>query len=184
MTRSPLCLVALLASFSFLAAAVEEGKPAPEVNLPSTLIEKVLPNAKDAQTLNLKDFRDKKNVVLFFYPKANTGGCRKECQAFTRVFDELAKLDTIAIGISIDKLEDQQKFTTADNLGIPLLADADGSVTKAFGAYNEERNLANRYTYVIDKKGVVRKIFTKVNPETHAGEVLEYVKANLVENKK
>ena len=56
------------------ADKVEEGKPAPDVNLPATLIDKAIPGAKDAKTLNLKDLQGKKNVVLYFYPKAMTGG--------------------------------------------------------------------------------------------------------------
>ncbi len=56
------------------AAKVEEGKPAPDVELPATLIDTVLPDKKDAKTLSLKDFKGKKNVVLYFYPKALTGG--------------------------------------------------------------------------------------------------------------
>ncbi len=56
------------------AKKVTEGKPAPEVKLPATQIEKVLPDKKDAKTLNLKDLRGKKNVVLYFFPKALTGG--------------------------------------------------------------------------------------------------------------
>jgi hypothetical protein len=55
-------------------AKVEEGKPAPAVELAATQIEKVLPDKKDAKTLSLKDFEGKKNVVLFFFPKALTKG--------------------------------------------------------------------------------------------------------------
>ena len=53
---------------------VEEGKPAPAIDLPATQIDKVLPDKKDAKTLSLKDFEGKKNVVLFFFPKAMTKG--------------------------------------------------------------------------------------------------------------
>jgi peroxiredoxin len=55
-------------------AKVQVGKPAPEVELPAAQIEKALPDKKDAKTLNLKEFQGKKNVVLFFFPKAFTGG--------------------------------------------------------------------------------------------------------------
>ena len=70
-------VVAAVLTLAFTAAAladVKEGQPAPDVNLPATQIAKVLPDQKDAKTLNLKDLQSKKNVVLFFFPKALTGG--------------------------------------------------------------------------------------------------------------
>ena len=63
-----------MAVSSVSAADVKEGQPAPDVELPATQIEKVLPDKKDAKTLHLKDLQGKKNVVLYFYPKALTGG--------------------------------------------------------------------------------------------------------------
>src|SRR5438034_299937 len=90
---------------------LKEGDPAPAVNLQATQIEKVLPDKKDAKTLNLKDFEGKKNVVLFFYPKAMTKGCTIESCGFRDKVEEFAKLDTVVIGISTDTLADQVKFT-------------------------------------------------------------------------
>lgn len=70
-----LCVcLALAMSATPAAGQVKEGQPAPDVNLPATQIDKVLPGQKDAKTLNLKDLVGKKNVVLYFYPKALTGG--------------------------------------------------------------------------------------------------------------
>lgn len=82
------------------------------------------------------------------------------------------------IGISTDNLADQKKFTDKESLNFPLFADPDKKVTKSFGALSE-RGFASRYTYVIDKKGTVRKIYTKVSPADHPAEVLTYVKENL-----
>jgi len=85
----------------------------------------------------------------------------------------------VVVGISVDKLSDQQKFTDKEKLNFPLLADTEKKVTKAYGALNEQRGMANRYTFVIDKKGVLRKTYTKVTPKGHPDEVLKYVKDEL-----
>lgn len=158
---------------------VEVGKKAPDVTLPATSIEKALPDKKDASTLSLKDFRGKRNVVLYFYPRAMTPGCTKESCGFRDKMPDFAKLDTVVIGISTDNLASQQKFTEKEGLVFPLFADADKSVTKKFGVLGPKGN-AMRWTFVIDKEGTVRKIYDKVTPADHPQEVLEFVKAELV----
>ncbi len=188
--RIGFCAAMVLAVSAFAFAAddkketpkVEEGKPAPAFELTATQIDKVLPDKKDAKTISLKDFEGKKNVVLFFYPKAMTPGCTTECKTFSKVIDDFAKTDTVLLGISVDKLDDQNKFTDKEKLTIPLLADPDKKVTEAYGALGKS-GYANRYTYVIDKKGVVRKIYDKVNPEKHPEEVLKYIQENLKDSK-
>ena len=84
----------------------------------------------------------------------------------------------MVIGVSTDNLEAQQKFTEKEKLNFPLGADADKKVAEAFGVLGKA-GFAQRSTFVIDKKGVVRKVYTTVNPAKHADEVLEYVKTNL-----
>jgi peroxiredoxin Q/BCP len=157
------------------------GKPAPAVDLPATHVEKALPDKKDAKTLNLKDLQGKKNVVLFFYPKAMTPGCTVESCGYRDLIKDFEGLDTVVIGISTDKLEDQVKFTDKEKLNFPLLADADQKVTKEFGILSP-RGVAQRTTYVIDKKGIVRKVYagdeTK-DVKKHPSDVLNYVKENL-----
>jgi peroxiredoxin Q/BCP len=156
----------------------KEGSPAPDINLPATQIEKALPDAKGSKTLKLSDLKGKKNVVLFFYPKAMTRGCTIESCGFRDVADKLADVDTVVIGISTDKIEDQQKFTEKENLNFPLLADAGKEATKAYGALGSS-GYASRYTFVIDKQGTIRKVYTKVSPNTHPEEVVKFVKENL-----
>jgi peroxiredoxin Q/BCP len=178
------CAVLLLAWLP--ARAREEGglpavgKSAPSFDLPATQIDKVLPDKKDAAKLSLRDLRGK-NVVLFFYPKAMTKGCTIESCGFRDRVEKFAAQDTVIVGISNDTLDLQEKFTTKEKLSFPLLADTDKSVTKAYGALSS-RGLPSRYTFVIDKKGVLRKVYTKVSPAKHPDEVLEYVKDEL--NKK
>ena len=83
------------------------------------------------------------------------------------------------IGISCDTLALQQKFTDKESLNFPLCADTEGKVGMAFGTVAAGKNIASRQTFVIDKKGVVRKIFPKVDTKAHPDEVLKYVKENL-----
>lgn len=86
------------------------------------------------------------------------------------------------IGISTDKLADQQKFTDKEKLNFPLYADADKETAKAFGVLGGA-GYANRVTFVIDKKGIIRKIYGKVDSQKHAAEVLAYVQATLADKK-
>jgi peroxiredoxin Q/BCP len=158
---------------------VEVGKPAPSFELPATSIGNVLPDKKDAKKLTLEDFKGRKNVVLFFFPKAMTPGCTAQCKGFTRLQNEFAKLDTVAIGISTDTLADQEKFTERDSLKIPLFADSGKDIAKAYGVLNPTRGFANRVTFVIDKKGIVRKITKVSSAKDDPDETLKYVKDNL-----
>jgi peroxiredoxin Q/BCP len=179
-----LCLLLLV--YSAAVEAKEEiglpelGKPAPAFDLAATQIDKVLPDKKDAKTLNLKDLKGK-NVVLFFFPKAMTKGCTIESCGFRDRAEKFSDLDTVIVGISNDPLDLQEKFTKKEKLTFPLLADTDKTVTKAYGAMSP-RGLPARYTFVIDKNGVLRKIYTKVLPDKHPDEVLAYIKEEL--NKK
>jgi len=155
----------------------EEGKPAPAIKLPATSIDKVLPDAKDKKTLSLEDLKGK-NVVLFFYPKALTKGCTIESCGFRDKKAEFDKLDTVLIGISNDTVAKQQEFTDKEKLPYPLFADVDKKVSMAYGTANDKGG-PKRQTFVIDKKGVLRKIYTKVTPANHPQEVLDYVKKEL-----
>src|SRR5262249_30769855 len=120
-----LAWVANVAPAAEEAKLPKEGQPAPDIDLPATQITKALPDAKDAKTLPLKSLQGKKNVVLFFFPKAMTPGCTVESCGFRDKVDELAKLDTVVIGISTDTIEDQKKFTDKENLNFPLYADTE-----------------------------------------------------------
>ncbi len=156
----------------------EVGKPAPDFSLLATNTKHVVSRPKEAHKLSLEDLKGK-NVVLFFYPKAMTRGCTIESCGFRDKVADFEKLDTVVLGISTDKLDAQQQFTKKEKLSFPLLADPDKKVTKAYGALNSARGMASRYTFVIDKKGILRKIYTKVSPKDHPDEVLNYVKENL-----
>jgi len=84
----------------------------------------------------------------------------------------------VLLGISVDSLADQRKFTDKEKLSYPLLADRDKKVAKAYGVLSP-RGFANRSTFVIDKKGIVRKIYPNAKATENAEEVLTWVKENL-----
>jgi peroxiredoxin Q/BCP len=110
-----------------------------------------------------------------------TRGCTIESCGFRDVADKFAALDTVVIGISTDNLDDQQKFTDKEKLNFPLIADSSKEATKAYGALSP-RGFANRYTFVIDKQGMIRRTYLQVDPAKHPEEVLKFVKENLAKN--
>ena len=83
------------------------------------------------------------------------------------------------IGISTDKLEDQERFAEKEKLNFPLYADPEQKATRAYGVLMAGKPMAQRVTFVIDKQGVIRKTYTKVDVAKNPGEVLDYIKDNL-----
>jgi thioredoxin-dependent peroxiredoxin len=174
--------VLLLIALPLAAATPEVGKPAPAFDLPAANIKSVFPDKKDAKDISLADFKGKKNVVLFFYPKAMTKGCTVESCGFRDRAEKFAALDTVLLGISTDKLDAQEKFVKKEMLTFPLLADPEKTTTKAYGALGVA-GFASRYTFVIDKTGTLRKVYTKVGVAKHPDEVLDFIKENLTKAK-
>jgi peroxiredoxin Q/BCP len=170
-------LPALNAPAADEAGKVEVGKPAPPIDLPAANVGKALPGKADAKTLSLADLKGK-NVVLYFFPKAMTPGCTRQSCGFRDLSKEFAKYDTVVVGISTDKLDAQNQFTEKESLNFPLLADADKKVAREYGVLGD-RGFAKRATFVIDKQGIVRKIYPSANADKNPQEVLDYVKNNL-----
>jgi peroxiredoxin len=148
--RSALLGLAGLTVVPALSAAIAKGDKAPDVELQST----------KGGAEKISAYRGKKNVVLAFFPKAFTGGCTKEMSGYQSGIDKFTGVDTVVFGVSLDDLETNKKFAASLNLEFPLLSDAGGSAARAYGVLNEERKVANRTTFVIDKQGVVQDIFT------------------------
>lgn len=121
-------------------------------------------------------------VVLFAYPRANTPGCTREAIAFTGLAGQFAKSGAAVLGISPDSCAAQQKFKQAHKLKVPLLADSDKAVTTSWGIYGEKVMYGKkvkgiiRSTYLIDPKGVIQKVWSKVKVDGHAEKVLEALK--------
>ena len=135
------------------------------------------------QLVNLSDYADKKNVVLYFYPKDDTPGCTIEANDFTKLAGEFGKYDTVVIGVSKDSCESHIDFINKFGLTIDLLADTSGELCESYGVWRErEKNGVKsmailRSTFIIDKKGTLVDVAYGVTPDGHAQEVMEKVKS-------
>jgi peroxiredoxin Q/BCP len=151
------------------------GTPAPGFRLQGT----------GGKTAALEDFRGRKNLVLYFYPKDDTPGCTVEAKAFRDAFGEFETLDTVILGVSRDGLAAHQRFSTRHRLPFLLLSDPDGAVATAYGSFGKKSFMGrefvgiHRTTFVIDREGVVRQVWPRVKVRGHAAEVLAFVRDHI-----
>jgi peroxiredoxin Q/BCP len=135
------------------------GQPAPEFTLPSL----------DNRRISLADYRGQW-VVLYFYPKDFTPGCTLEARRFQQDLPQYRARGVQILGVSADPVDTHAQFCQSEGLEFPLLADRDGSVSRAYGSWLGFVSL--RHTFIIDPQGIIRARFVKVNPSTHSQEVL------------
>jgi peroxiredoxin Q/BCP len=114
----------------------------------------------DGRQISLSDYRGKRGVVLFFYPKDGTSVCTKEACAFRDSYEKFADAGAEVIGVSGDSNDSHQKFSHEHKLSYPLISDADGSLRKKFTIPDMLWLVPRRVTYVIDKDGTIRMIFS------------------------
>lgn len=123
-----------------------------------------------------------KNLVLFFFPKADTTGCTKEALSFSNLINEFEDLNTIVIGISKDTVEKQIKFKSKYDLKCILGSDVDINICSKFGVWVEKSMYGKKYmgiqrsTFLINTEQKIQHIWNKVKVPGHAEEVLEVVK--------
>jgi peroxiredoxin Q/BCP len=157
---------------------IQEQQPAPDFTLPAITSDE----STTEEQIHLADLRGK-NVVLYFYPKDDTPGCTIEACSFRDANHELKRRGVVLLGISADNEKSHKKFANKFQLPFPLLADVGANVAKEYGVYKEKSMFGKKYmgvdrqTFLIDKDGVVRKVWRKVKPDGHADEVLEAVDA-------
>jgi peroxiredoxin Q/BCP len=143
---------------------LKEGDKAPEFALPS----------QDGNMIRLTDFRGR-TVILYFYPKDDTPGCTKEACSFRDDAMKFREAKTEILGVSTDEVESHKRFQKKFGLNFTLLSDPEKKVTKLYGVKNLF-GVANRVTFVIDKEGVIRKVFPRVDVNHHSEELLEFVR--------
>jgi peroxiredoxin Q/BCP len=139
------------------------GSPAPAFSLP---------NQEGAQ-VSLDQFKGKW-VVLYFYPKDFTQGCTIEAHNFQRDIDKYTKENAVIVGVSVDNVDSHKSFCTKEGLNFKLLADSNHAVVEKYGSIMEYNGMtiAARNTFLIDPSGVIKKVYLKVNPNTHSETVL------------
>ena len=128
-------------------------------------------------TLKLSDYKGKK-LVLFFYPKASTPGCTVEACNLRDNYQSFLAKGYAVIGVSADSAKRQQNFINKNELPFPLLADEDKTVINAFGVWGPKKFMGKEYdgihrtTFVIDEKGIIEDLITKVKTKEHTSQIL------------
>ncbi|MFO0950817.1 MAG: peroxiredoxin family protein [Isosphaeraceae bacterium] len=130
----------------------------------------------DGKTYTLDQFKGKQAVVVAWYPKAFTGGCTAECKSLREKGDLIKPLKVAYFTASVDTPEENKKFAESLSLDYPILSDPDKSVANAYGVINPARGMALRWTFYIDKEGVIRAIDKTVKPATAAADLAAKVK--------
>jgi peroxiredoxin Q/BCP len=153
---------------------VKEGDAFPNVPVGAAQIEKATVS-KDAKTMSIADLKGK-TVVIFFYPRASTGGCTAESCGFRDIAEKFPK-GTVIIGASNDNVDKQMKFINDHKLPFALLTDTDNKLIKELGIANPSGTAAQRITFIVNPEGKIAKIYTKVTPKEHPAEVLKDVEA-------
>ena len=131
-------------------ASVKVGDPAPEFALKS----------QDGDVVRLSDLLGRGSVVVYFYPKDKTPGCTAEAGAFRDSYAKFGEIGAEVVGISSDTVESHKGFAGDCSLPFKILSDAGGEVRRKYGVPSSMGILRGRVTYVIDKGGIVRYIFS------------------------
>jgi peroxiredoxin Q/BCP len=150
-------------------AKVKVGEKAPDFTLPSYTGENV----------TLSQFLGKKAVVLYFYPMDNSPVCSREAKAFRNSYLRIKEMDAEVIGVSSGDVESHRAFARKCALTFLLLSDKADKVRKLYGVPSTLGLIPGRVTYVIDKEGVVRHVFSsQFQPEKHAKDVVKFLESS------
>lgn len=147
---------------------IKVGDKAPNFVLPS----------HSGDVVCLRDFLGSKHVVLFFYPKDNSPGCTAEACGFRDNYEEFNRIGAEVIGISSDHTESHERFSSSNGLPFKLLSDDGGIIRKLYRVPKTLGLIPGRVTYVIDKNGIIRHIFSsQYSPRKHVEEALQALKS-------
>jgi len=155
------------------AGMLQPGGPAPGFDLPDA----------DMCLVSLDSFRNKRNVVLYFYPRDDTPGCTLEAIEFSEKEEHFGVLKAVVLGVSMDDCLAHSAFRDKHGLCVQLLADVDGEVCRRYGVLHDKevdgrkKTCIVRSTFIIDRKGMLQHALYGVNPRGHAQEVLGLLKS-------
>ena len=166
-------LVPALALIVLSSALVKNAKAADEIPAVGTMAPDFTLSSQEGKTVSLHDFKGQW-VVLYFYPKDMTQGCTIEAHNFQRDLPQYDAKKAAILGVSVDTVDSHVQFCTKESLTFKLLADPDKKVVTKYGSTQTFGTtvVAARNTFLVDPKGVIRKVYTKVNPNPHSTEVL------------
>jgi len=136
--------------------------------------------ANDGSSIILESFKNKKNIVLCFYPKNHLFACPskkvfKMAQSIISAYPDIVSTDAVLFAISIDTVESQKKFVEEYNIPFLHLSDPNKQTCKKFAGLNIA-GMAKRSTFIIDKHGIIKKIFRDIDVETHGQEIANSLK--------
>jgi len=146
---------------------INEGDKGPAITVTAT----------DGSSVNLAS--PGQPIALYFYPKDDTSGCTREAQDFTALAGDFKKAGVKVIGLSRDPMKAHEKFIGKYDLAVPLVSDADGEVSNAFGTWVQKSMYGRKYmgmeraTYLIGGDGRILRAWRKVKVPNHAQEVLQ-----------
>lgn len=150
-----------------MSIVLREGDWAPDFELPDSIGKKV----------RLSQFRGKRIVVLYFYPKDDTPGCTREACSFRDSFALYNIAGAEILGVSIDGVDSHQRFASKYSLPFTLVSDHEKTISKTYGVLRPTGTSDDRVTFIIDKEGRIAKIFPHVRVDGHSTEVLEAIKS-------
>jgi peroxiredoxin Q/BCP len=133
---------------------------------------------QDGRTIKLSNFSGKK-VVLYFYPKDNTSGCTAEACNLRDNHEMLLKKGFAVVGVSMDSEKSHKGFSSKYSLPFPLIADTSGKIVNDYGVYREKKMYGKSYmgivrtTFLIDEKGFIEKIISKVETNNHSEQIFK-----------
>lgn len=163
--KGTLVSILTLLAGSARAAMPAEGQPAPAFQSLD----------QDGHAIALADFKGKP-VVLYFYPKDETPGCTTEACGFRDGFAAIQATGAVILGVSADDVASHKAFAEKFHLPFRLVADPDHRIIDAYGVRMPVLGWAKRTTFLVDRSGIIRKVFQGVSPAGHAQEVLAALK--------
>ncbi len=140
---------------------------------------------QNGDTVKLKDFAGKKNVVIYFYPKASTPGCTVQACGIRDIKKELATRDTVVFGVSPDPIDKLQKFIDKQGLNFDLLSDEDHAIADKYGVWALKKFMGKEFmgivrtTFIIDKESKLIGILDKFKTKDHHEELLKFLDTSI-----
>ena len=136
---------------------------------------------QEGKKVSLKEFKGKKNVVLYFYPKAMTPGCTVQACGIRDSKNALAKMDTVVLGVSPDPVAKLGRFIEKQDLNFTLLSDEDHAIIEKYGAWDLKKFMGREFmgvlrtTFIIGKDGRIRHVMSKVKTKSHHDDVIALI---------